>query len=165
MQFTHLAGYHAGVVIRSLVFGLPSKAKTSHIPWTTYTEPELAQVGLTEAQARKKHGAALTVLRQPFHDNDRAQTEGQTEGLLKLMVVGGRPVGASIVGAHAGELIGLWALAISARLKLSAIAGAVLPYPTLGEVSKRAAGAYFSPKLFDNPMVKHVVRLIQRILP
>ncbi|PTE23513.1 dihydrolipoamide dehydrogenase [Cereibacter changlensis JA139] len=165
MQFTHVAGYHAGVVIRSIVFGLPSKAKTAHIPWTTYTEPELAQVGLTEAQAREAHGDRLTVLRQPFHDNDRAQTEDQTEGLLKLMVVGGRPVGVSIVGAHAGELIGLWALAISARIKLSALTGAVLPYPTLNEVSKRAAGAYFSPKLFDNPMVKHVVRLIQRFLP
>ena len=81
------------------------------------------------------------------------------------MVVKGRPVGAGIVGAQAGELIGLWALAISAKLKMSAIAGMVAPYPTLGEVSKRAAGAYFSPKLFDNPVLKRVVWFVQRVLP
>ncbi len=81
------------------------------------------------------------------------------------MVVKGRPVGASIVGPQAGELIALWALAISARLKLSAIAGMVAPYPTLGEVSKRAAGAYFTPQLFDNPLLKRVVRFVQRWVP
>jgi hypothetical protein len=81
------------------------------------------------------------------------------------MVVNGRPVGAGIVGPQAGELIGFWALAISARLKLSAIAGMVAPYPTLGEVSKRAASAYFSPKLFGSPAVKRIVRLVQRLIP
>ncbi|NUB44480.1 FAD-dependent oxidoreductase [Fertoebacter nigrum] len=165
LQFTHMAGYHAGVAIRSILFGLQSKMKTSHIPWATYTDPELAQVGMTEAEAKKAHGAALTVVRHAYHHNDRAQAEGKTEGLIKVMVVKGRPVGASIAGAQAGELIGLWALAISAGLKMSAVAGMVAPYPTLGEVSKRAAGAYFSPKLFDNPMVKRVVGLVQRYLP
>ena len=93
-------------------------------------------------------------------------TEGQDAGFVKVMVVKGRPVGATIGRATgAGELIGLWALAICQRLKISAIAGMVAPYPTYGEVSKRAAGAYFSPKLFDNPMVKRVVRLVQRLLP
>ena len=165
LQFTHMAGYHAGVVIRQIVFGLPAKATTAHIPWVTYTDPELAQVGLTEDQARKEHGAALTVLKQDFHHNDRAQTEGRAVGLLKLMVVKGRPVGVSIVGPQAGELIGLWALAIANRMKLSQIAGMVAPYPTLGEISKRAAGSYFSPKLFENPRVKQFVRLVQRFLP
>lgn len=165
MQFTHVAGYQAGVLVRQLVLGLPAKASTHHIPWVTYTDPELAQVGLTEAQARKEHGARLTVLRQDFTHNDRAQTEGRTKGLLKVMVVGGRPVGASIVGHHAGELIGLWAFAISSRAKMSAIAGMVAPYPTLGEISKRAAGAYFSPKLFDNTALKTFVRLVQKFLP
>ena len=104
-------------------------------------------------------------MRSAFAGNDRAQAEGKTEGFLKLMVVKGRPVGATLVGPQAGELIGLWALAISARLKLSAVAGTILPYPTLGETAKRAAGAYFSPKLFDNPALKRVVRLVQRLVP
>lgn len=162
LQFTHVAGYHAGVVVRSILFGLPSKAKTSHIPWATYTDPELAQVGLTEAEARKVHGDRLTVVRWHYHENDRAVAEGKTAGLVKVMVVRGRPVGASIAGAQAGELIGFWALAIAGGLKMSAVAGTVLPYPTLMEVNKRAAGAYFSPRLFDNPWIKRVVRLVQR---
>jgi pyruvate/2-oxoglutarate dehydrogenase complex dihydrolipoamide dehydrogenase (E3) component len=165
LQFTHVAGWHAGIVIRQAVLGLPAKADPRAIPRVTYTDPELAQVGLTEAEARAAHGAALTVVRAEFAHNDRAQTEAKATGLLKVMVVKGRPVGASIVGAQAGELIGLWALAISARLKMSAIAGMVAPYPTLGEVSKRAAGAYFGPKLFESPALKRVVRLVQRWVP
>jgi pyruvate/2-oxoglutarate dehydrogenase complex dihydrolipoamide dehydrogenase (E3) component len=165
LQFTHVAGWHAGIVIRQTVLGLPAKADPRAIPRATYTDPELAQVGLTEAEARALHGAALTVVRAEFAHNDRAQAEGKTQGLAKVMVLKGRPVGATIVGPQAGELIGLWALAISSRLKMSAIAGMVAPYPTLGEVSKRAAGAYFSPQLFDNPMLKRLVRLVQRWVP
>ncbi len=165
LQFTHVAGYHAGVVIRAILFGLPSKAKTAHIPWATYTDPELAHVGLTEAEARKAHGGNLEVVRFNFDENDRAIAEGNTAGLIKVMVVKGRPVGASIVGAQAGELIGLWALVIANRLKMSAVAGMVAPYPTLSEVSKRAAGAYFSPRLFDSPTVKRVVGFVQRWIP
>jgi pyruvate/2-oxoglutarate dehydrogenase complex dihydrolipoamide dehydrogenase (E3) component len=163
-QFTHLAGYHAGIVIRQALFALPARA-TAPIPRATYSDPELAQVGLTEAEARAAHGAALTVLTWPFADNDRARAEGRTEGLIKVMVVGGRPIGAGIVGSGAGELIGLWSLALTARLKMSALAGMVAPYPTLGEVSKRAAGAYFAPRLFGSPAVRRTVRLVQRLLP
>ena len=165
LQFTHVAGYHAGVVIRSILFGLPSKAKQGHIPWATYTDPELAQVGLTEQQARGEHGDKVEVARFEFHENDRAIAEGKTTGLIKVMVVKGRPVGASIVGASAGDLIGVWALAIANNLKMSQVAGMVAPYPTLGEVNKRAAGAYFSPRLFKSAMVKRVVGLVQRWLP
>ncbi len=165
LQFTHVAGYHAGVVIRSILFGLPSTARQDHLPWVTYTDPELAQVGLTEAQARKRHGARLTVVRFPYDEIDRARTDGKTAGLIKVMVVGGKPVGASIAGAQAGELIGLWALVIANGMRMSAVANMVAPYPTLGEISKRAAGAYFSPKLFDNPFVKRVVGLVQAYLP
>jgi pyruvate/2-oxoglutarate dehydrogenase complex dihydrolipoamide dehydrogenase (E3) component len=165
LQFTHVAGWHAGIVIRQAVLGLPARADTRAIPRATYTDPELAQVGLTEDEARKAHSAALTVVRAEFAHNDRAQAEGKVKGLIKVMVVKGRPVGASIVGPGAGELIGLWALAISARLKMSAIAGMVAPYPTLGEVSKRAAGAYFSPKLFANQGLKRFVRFVQRWIP
>ena len=165
LQFTHVAGYHAGVVIRQILFGLPARATTHHIPWVSYTDPELAQVGLTEAQAREKHGPALTVIRQQFHHNDRAQAMGEAEGLLKLMVVKGHPIGASIAGPHAGELIGLWALAIATKAKMGQVAGMVAPYPTLGEINKRAAGAYFTPSLFENPRVKQIVRLVQKWLP
>lgn len=165
LQFTHVAGYHAGVIIRSILFGLPAKARTSHIPWATYTDPELAQVGLTEAQAKKEHGINLEVVRFPYHENDRAIAEGKTTGLIKVMVVKGKPVGASIAGAMAGELIGMWAMAIANGLKMSAIANTVLPYPTIAEINKRAAGAYFSPRLFESDTVKKVVRLVQKVLP
>jgi len=164
-QFTHVAGYQAGVVLRSALFGLPARARADHIPWVTFTDPELAQVGLTEAAARAAHGRRLEVVRVDFAGNDRAVTERKTTGLVKVMVVRGRPVGASIVGAQAGELIGLWALALAGGLKMSRIAGMIAPYPTLGEINKRAAGAYFSPRLFDNPRVKTVVGLVQRWLP
>ena len=152
-------------MLRQAVLGLPARVRTDHIPRVSYTDPELAQIGPTEAQARLKHGAALTVQRVEFQHNDRAVTEGRTAGFLKVMILRGRPIGATIVGPHAGELIGLWALAIAQGLKLSAIAGMVAPYPTYGEVSKRAAGAYFSPQLFDSPMLKRVVRAVQRFLP
>lgn len=165
LQFTHLAGYHAGVVIKSMLFGLPSKAKTAHIPWATYTDPELAQIGLTEAQAREKHGDKLEVIRFDFAGSDRLITEGKAKGLIKLMVVKARPVGVSIAGPSAGELIGFWAMAMANNLKMGAIAATVLPYPTVGEVNKRAAGAYFTPRLFENATVKRVVGLVQRFLP
>ncbi|MGH1466556.1 MAG: dihydrolipoyl dehydrogenase family protein [Cognatishimia sp.] len=165
LQFTHVAGYHAGLIIRSALFGLPAKERTDHIPWATYTDPELAQVGLSEAQAKQKHGDAVEVVRFPFSHNDRAIADRKTEGLIKVMVVKGRPVGASIAGYQAGELINLWALVIANRLKMSAVAGMVAPYPTVGELNKRAAGAYFSPRLFENPKVKRIVGFVQRWLP
>ena len=165
LQFTHVAGYHAGVVIRSMLFGLPAKAKSTHIPWATYTDPELAQVGLTEAQAREKYGARLQVARFDFGASDRAMATGKTTGLIKVMVVKGRPVGASIVGAGAGELIGIWAMALANNLKMSAIAATVLPYPTMGEINNRVAGAYFSPKLFESPFIRWMVGLVQRFIP
>ncbi len=165
LQFTHVAGYHAGVIIRSMLFALPSKAKTAHIPWATYTDPELAQVGMTEAQAKKEHGINLEVVRFPYHHNDRAIAERKTKGFIKVMVVKGRPVGASIVGYQAGELINLWALALANKMKMSQIAAMVAPYPTIGEVNKRVAGAYFSPRLFDSPLVKKIVGLVQRVVP
>jgi pyruvate/2-oxoglutarate dehydrogenase complex dihydrolipoamide dehydrogenase (E3) component len=165
LQFTHVAAWHAGIVVRQAVLGLPAKAIPRAIPRATYSDPELAQVGLTEAEARSKHGDAVTVVRADFAHNDRAQAERKTKGLIKVIVVKGRPVGAGIVGPQAGELIGVWALAISARLKMSAIAGMIAPYPTLGEVSKRAAGAYFTPKLFENPVLKRFVRFVQRWVP
>ncbi|MFY2822983.1 dihydrolipoyl dehydrogenase family protein [Ruegeria sp. MALMAid1280] len=165
MQFTHVAGYHAGIIIRSALFGLPSKAKTAHIPWATYTDPELAQVGLTEAQARDQYGDKLGIARFDYHHNDRAISERKTKGFIKVMVLKGRPVGATIVGHQAGELINLWSLALANNLKMGQVAAMVSPYPTIGELNKRVAGAYFSPRLFENQMVKRVVRFVQRWMP
>ncbi|WP_299077778.1 FAD-dependent oxidoreductase [uncultured Ruegeria sp.] len=165
MQFTHVAGYHAGIIIRSALFGLPSKAKTNHIPWATYTQPELAQVGLTDAQAHAQHGKNVEIARFDFHHNDRAVAERRTTGFIKVMVVKGRPVGATIVGHQAGELINLWSLVIANNLKMGQIAAMVPPYPTIGELNKRVAGAYFSPRLFENQTVKRVVRFVQRWIP
>lgn len=165
MQFTHVANYHAGVVVQRILFGLPAKARRDHIPWCTYSDPELAHVGLTEAQARDRHGDGVEIVRFPYDENDRARATGKTAGLVKVSVVKGRPVGATIVGAEAGELISTWALAMANGLKMKAISDTVVPYPTLSEINKRAAGAYFSPRLFESDMVKRVVRLVQTIIP
>ena len=164
-QFTHLAGYHAGIVIRQAVLGLPAKVRTDHIPRVTYTDPELAQVGPSEAEARKTWGDKLTVSRAEFHHNDRAQAMRAGEGFAKVMIVKGRVIGATVVGPHAGEVLAPLALAVSAKMKVATLAGVVLPYPTLAEIGKRAAGTYFTPKLFDNPGLKRFVGLVQRWLP
>ena len=165
LQFTHVAGYQAGVVIRQAVLGLPARARSDHIPRVLYTEPELAQIGLTEPEARARYGARLTVIDRPLSGVDRAVTDGIEGGRIRLMVVRGRPVGVGLTGPAAGEMIGIWALIFARRLGVSALAATVLPYPVLSELSKQAAGAYFSPQLFDNPLLKRVVRLVQRYLP
>ena len=165
LQFTHVAGYHAGIIIRSALFGLPAKTSTAHIPWATYTAPELAQVGMTEAEAHEAHGDRLEVVRFDFEHNDRLIAERKTAGRIKVMVVKGRPVGVSIAGHQAGELINLWSLVIANKLKMKHVAAMVSPYPTVGEINKRVAGAYFSPRLFDNQMVKRVVGFVQRWVP
>ena len=165
MQFTHTAGYHAGVIVRSALFGMSAKASHAHVPYATYTQPELAHVGLSEAEAKEKYGDKAEVAKFDIVGNDRAVADGINEGLIKVIVVKGRPVGASIVGTHAGELISLWSLAIANKLKMSQISAMVAPYPTYAEINKRAAGAYFTPRLFDNPSVKRIVRWVQRLVP
>jgi pyruvate/2-oxoglutarate dehydrogenase complex dihydrolipoamide dehydrogenase (E3) component len=158
-QFTHIAGEHGSLVIRRALFGLPAKVNQTSVPWCTYTDPELAVVGSSEAEARQKFGDAAKVLRFPYADNDRAQAERATAGLVKV-VVGkrGKILGAAIVGAQAGELIHPWCLAIARGLKIGAMATPTLPYPTLGEISKRAAGSYYTAALFG-PRVRALVRL------
>ncbi len=143
--------YHAGIVIRNALFRLPAKVDYRALPWVTYTDPELAHVGMTEAEALKAYPGAVQVLRWPFHENDRAQTERETHGLVKVLArKNGQVLGATILGAHAGELIQSWCLALSGNLKLATMAGFIAPYPTLGEASKRAAGSFFTPKLFSD---------------
>jgi len=163
-RFTHEAGYQAGIVIRNALFALPAKA-TAAIPHATYTDPELAQVGLTEAQARAIHGHAITVLRTPFAENDRATAEGRRQGLVKIIAGGrGRILGAGIAAPGAGELIQPWVLALERNLRLSHIAGSVLPYPTRGEASRRAAIGYFAG-LASNPLLRAVTRFISKVRP
>jgi pyruvate/2-oxoglutarate dehydrogenase complex dihydrolipoamide dehydrogenase (E3) component len=160
-QFTHVAGYHAGVFIQRALFRLPAKVDYKALPWVTYTDPELAQVGLTEAAAKERYGD-IQVVRWPFHDNDRAQTGRQTEGLVKAVLrKNGLIVGAGIVGPSAGELIQSWGLAIANGLKISAFTRMIAPYPTLGEASKRAAGAFFTPRLFSE-RTKRLVAFLAR---
>jgi pyruvate/2-oxoglutarate dehydrogenase complex dihydrolipoamide dehydrogenase (E3) component len=163
-QFTHMAGYHAGLVIRSALFRLPVKVEYRAVPWVTYSDPELASVGLSESEARDTHGQ-IQVLRWPFAENDRAQAERDTRGMVKVIITPkGRILGATIVGGHAGELIQIWCLAIQQKLKISAMAGVVLPYPTLGEANKRAAVGYYTPKLFRE-RIRKIVRFLARFGP
>jgi pyruvate/2-oxoglutarate dehydrogenase complex dihydrolipoamide dehydrogenase (E3) component len=161
LQFTHLGAYHAGIVIRNALFRWPARVDLRALPWVTYTEPELAQVGLSEASALAA-GHAVQVLRWPFAENDRAQAERATDGLVKAIVTPrGRILGASIVGAHAGELIQPWVLAIANKLGIGALATMIAPYPTRGEASKRAAGSFYAPKLF-NSRTRALVRFLRR---
>ena len=160
-QFTHMAGYQAGIVIRNALFRLPAKLDTSAVPWVTYTDPELAQVGLTEQMARERFGDKVKLLSWSFQENDRARAEGRSEGFVKAMVDGrGRILGATIVGAHAGELLQSWSLAMSAGLKIGAMAKFIAPYPTRGEINKRVAGSYFTSALFS-AKTKKLVRALQ----
>ena len=161
-QFTHVAGYHASVVVRSMLFRMPAKVNYAALPWVTYTDPELANVGLTEAAARDIHGDRVSITEWPYADNDRAQTERATDGRIKV-VLGrrGRILGAGIAGRQAGELILPWALAIAQKLTIRAFTGVIAPYPTLSEVSKRAAGAFYTPALFSD-RTRKIVRFLGR---
>ena len=158
-QFTHIAAYHAGIVIRNALFRLPAKASTKAVPWVTYTDPELAQVGMNETDARKAHGDSTKVVRAEFAENDRAQAESAKQGFLKGVLKDGTVIGATIVGPHAGELILPWVLAVSKGLKIGDLANIIAPYPTLSEISKRAAGSYYTPTLFS-PRTRAVVRFL-----
>jgi pyruvate/2-oxoglutarate dehydrogenase complex dihydrolipoamide dehydrogenase (E3) component len=161
LMFTHVANYHAGLVIRHALFRLPAKVEYNLVPWVTFTDPELAHVGLTDEQARKQN-YRVRVLRWPYHENDRAQAERTTQGHVKVVTDRrGRILGATIVGAHAGELIAPWTLAIGQGLNIRAMAEVVAPYPTLGEVNKRAAMTFFSSAA-ANPKVRWIVRWLRR---
>ena len=163
-QFTHIAGYHAGIFVRNAMFGLPSRVDYAALPWVTYLDPEVAHVGLTEADARTSGSDVITIV-EHFAENDRAQAERRIEGFVKLVLTRrGKVLGATMVGPHAGEMISLWGLVISGKVKLSAVASMIAPYPTLAEISKRAASAYYKPKLFGT-LPRAWVGLVQRFVP
>jgi len=160
-QFTHMAAYQAGIVIRNILFKLPAKVDYSAVPWVTYTDPELAHVGMSEADAEDS-GRSVRVLRWTFEENDRAQAERRTEGMIKVMAArNGRILGVDIVGLHAGELIQPWVLAVSQKMKIGAMAGMIAPYPTLSEASKRIAGSYYTSSLFSE-RTRKIVRFLLR---
>lgn len=160
-QFTHVAGYHAGLVIRSALFRAPAKFDHSAVPRVTYTDPEVAQVGVTEDDA-KTANIPYRVLHWRFDENDRAQAERRTEGLAKIITgKSGKILGAGIAGMNAGELLQPWILAMTRKLKIGAMTGFIAPYPTLGEVNKRIAGSYYTPTLFS-PRTRMIVGLLRK---
>jgi pyruvate/2-oxoglutarate dehydrogenase complex dihydrolipoamide dehydrogenase (E3) component len=163
--FTHVASQHAGILVRSMLFRLPfTRLDYAALPRVTYADPELAQIGLTEAEAREQGHAGLTVQCCPLAENDRAIAEARPEGLVKL-VIGrdGKLLGAGILAPRAGEMAGMFGLMIGRKLPLSALAGLVVPYPTLAEAAKRAAGNFYAPRLLS-PFAKRITGLL-KLLP
>lgn len=148
-QFTHLANYHAGIVLRNLLFRLPAKVNYTAMPWVTYTSPELAHVGLSSEAALKQDPQAKIIISE-FIENDRAQTEHETAGKIKLITSKkGRVLGVTILGAHAGELLTPWISAVQQRKTVRNLAEVIIPYPTLSEINKRVASEYYTPMLFS----------------
>ncbi|MEN6474949.1 MAG: FAD-dependent oxidoreductase [Syntrophaceae bacterium] len=159
MPFTHVAGYEAGIALTNAVLHLPRRADYERIGWCTYTDPEVAGIGLSE-KAAAGQGLSCRVIEEAFESNDRALAEGEAKGKLKLLVGDkGTVLGVRIIGPRAGELMHEWVVALAAKVKLSTMAGAVHVYPTLSEISKRAAGDYYSDKLFK-PATKEILRLL-----
>lgn len=161
LQFTHVAGYHAGLVIQSILFRIAGKENRHLVPWATYTDPELAHVGMTEDDARKKF-SEITVQRWPYAENDRAQAEKKTTGLVKVVTdKKGKILGASIVGANAGEMINIFALALSKKMKVQDLRGFIAPYPTMTEITKRAA-TQFSVPMTRKPFVRKIIGFLRK---
>lgn len=153
-QFTHAAGYEGGIVLSNAVLRLPRKADYTNLPWCTYTDPELASIGMNEKRA-KKAGIEYAVWTEEFRANDRSLAEGEEIGKVKLLLdAKEKPIGIQILGPHAGELLNEWVAVLNGKVKLSALAGAVHPYPTLGEINKRVVGNYFSGKIFSDKVKK-----------
>lgn len=162
LQFTHVANYHAGIVIRSALFRLPAKINNQAIPRVTYCDPEVASVGLSEEAARKA-GQAVQVLRWPFAENDRAQAGRATDGLAKIITDRkGRILGATLAGPHAGELLMPWIIAVQKRWSVQDMVGFVFPYPTFSEVSKRAALTHFAP-LAGKPWIRRILGFLRKL--
>ena len=153
-QFTHAAGYEGGIVVSNAIFHLPRKADYTFFPWCTYTDPELASIGMNEKTA-KEAGIEYSVFSEAFRDNDRSLAEGERAGKIKMLLDNDeKPLGVQILGPQAGELMSEWVAVLNGKVKLSTLASAVHPYPTLGEINKRVAGIYFSPKIFSDKVRK-----------
>jgi pyruvate/2-oxoglutarate dehydrogenase complex dihydrolipoamide dehydrogenase (E3) component len=159
-RFTHAASHEAAIVIRNALFRQGIRMDAAAIPHVTFTDPELAQAGLTEAQARAR-GTKVRILRRPYSENDRAQAERKVRGHIKIVAdPKGRILGATIVGAHAGELIATWNVAIRQGLTLRNMAESVMPYPTYAEIGKRAAADFYLPRL-TQPLVRRIINVMR----
>lgn len=157
-QFTHAAGYEGGIVVSNAVFRLPRKVNYTWLPWCTYVDPELASIGMNEKTALEQ-GNKYSVWTESFQDNDRSLAEGESKGKIKLILdQKEKPLGVQILGNRAGDLIAQWVAALNGNIKLSTLASAIHPYPTLGEINKKVTGAVFSPKIFS-PTVKKGLKL------
>jgi pyruvate/2-oxoglutarate dehydrogenase complex dihydrolipoamide dehydrogenase (E3) component len=153
-QFTHAAGYEGGIVVSNAIFRLPRKVDYTFLPWCTYTDPPLGSIGMNESMA-KAAGIDYTVWMEEFKDNDRSLAEGEMTGRIKMILDGSeKPIGVQILGPHAGDLLGEWVAVLNGKVKLSTLAAAVHPYPTIGEINKKVAGTYFSPKIFSDKVKK-----------
>ena len=148
-HFTHVSGYEGSNIVLEIGLGLSTKADYRALPWVTYADPEVAQVGLTEAEARMRHGGGITVWREDFADNDRAIAEGDTTGFVKLIKHGRKLVGATIVGAHAGDLILPAAMMVAGKASLFGVASLIVPYPNRAEHVKRVAFASQDSLVFN----------------
>ena len=161
-QFTHWAGYNGGLVVRSILFRFGGKVRPDILPWVTFTDPELAHVGLREEEAFKRY-RGVHVLRWPFAENDRAQTERDTTGMVKLLTTRkGQVIGAEVLGRDAGELIAPYAMAVAEGLSVKAFINTILPYPTRSEAARRAAITFYAPKL-DSPFVRRLVAFLRKL--
>ena len=153
-QFTHAAGYEGGVVFTNAIFHLPRKVDYTFLPWCTFTDPELASIGMNE-KAAKAAGIEYAVWKEEFKDNDRSLAEGEKVGRIKMILdQKEKPIGVQILGPQAGELLSEWVAVFNGKVKLSTLAAAVHPYPTLGEINKRVVGTFFSPKIFSDRVKK-----------
>ena len=160
LQFTHVAGYHAGLVIRGLLFRKKAVPNNNIIPWVTYTEPEIAHVGMNE-EAAHKLAKNIHVLRFPYHENDRAIAERKTSGMIKMISnKKGKILGVTIAGANAGEMINMWALALSKDMSVKDVASYIPPYPTMSEIGKRAATSFYAP-LTRKPIIRSVIKFLR----
>lgn len=161
-QFTHIAGYHVGIVIKNILFRLPAKINYQAVPWVTYTTPELAHVGLSEDDASKKY-SEIKKLNFCFKDNDRAITENKTNGSISVITQrNGKILGVSILGEEAGELLLPWIIAIQKNRKINEFVNAIIPYPTLSEINRQAASKFYEPILFSQ-WIKKIVRLLLKL--
>lgn len=153
-QFTHAAGYEGGIVLSNAVLHLPRKVDYTYLPWCTYTDPELASIGMNEKRASAA-GISYSVWTEEFRTNDRSLAEGEETGKIKLILnENEKPVGVQILGPHAGELVSEWVAIMNGEVRLSTIASAVHPYPTLGEINKKVVGNFFSGKIFSGKVKK-----------
>lgn len=153
-QFTHAAGYEGGIVVSNTIFRLPRRADYTYLPWCTFTDPSLGSIGMNESAARKA-GIGYTVWTEAFKDNDKSLAEGEQVGKVKMILdEREKPIGVQILGPHAGDLLAEWVAILNGKVKLSTLAAAVHPYPTMGEINKRVIGNFFSPKIFSEKIRK-----------